>query len=126
MGSGCLNLIQMILYGTTYCTKTLKARHWLEKNLIVFEFYDIRKNGLSFDKIREWDQKAGYKNFLVMRNRSWTDLYPRQKEQVKIPDFALSLMYKKPGIIKRPVIECAEAVYFGFDEDLLTSIFHPR
>lgn len=113
----------MKVYGLIDCINTLKAREWFNENLITFEFHDIRQNGISLEKIVEWDKKAGYLNFLNKHARTWSTLYPRERELANTRELGILLMYKKLRIIKRPIIEIGESVYFGFDEGQYRSAF---
>jgi len=98
--------------------KTLKAIDWLNENGIAFTFHDIRKMGVSAEKIDEWNSRAGFEKFLNKHIPTWTHLYPRERELAVEACHALKLMGQKLSLIKRPVIESGRVLYFGFsDED---------
>lgn len=108
----------MKVYGITNCNTVKKALDWLKANNVKYEFHDFKKLGVSGEKLREWDQKAGYEKFLNKQGLTWKQLDPQVKESVKNSDDALKLLQQKTSMIKRPVIEDGGFLFFGFDEDI--------
>ncbi len=106
----------MKVYGITNCNTVKKALDWLKENKVSYEFQDFKKLGVSTDKLKEWDSKAGYEKFMNKQGLTWKQLDPGIKESVKTNKDALQLLQQKTSMIKRPVIEDGDFLYFGFDE----------
>ncbi len=106
----------MKVYGITNCNTVKKALDWLKANHVVYEFHDFKKLGISADKLKEWDAKAGYEKFMNKQGLTWKQLDPEVKDSIKTKEDALNLLQQKTSMIKRPVIEKDGFLYFGFDE----------
>ena len=108
----------MKVYGITNCNTVKKALDWFKANNIMFEFHDFKKLGISVEKLNEWDKKAGYDKFLNKQGLTWKQLDPAVKESIKTKEDALQLLQQKTSMIKRPVVENGDFLYFGFDEQV--------
>jgi arsenate reductase len=108
----------MKVYGITNCNTVKKALDLLKANHIKYEFHDFKKLGISEEKLEEWDHKAGYEKFLNKQGTTWKQLDPQVKESIKTKDDALKLLQQKTSMIKRPVIEDGDLLFFGFDEEV--------
>ncbi|RZA02200.1 MAG: Spx/MgsR family RNA polymerase-binding regulatory protein [Sphingobacteriaceae bacterium] len=106
----------MKIYGIPNCNTVKKALDWFKANNIMFEFHDFKKLGAPAEKLAEWDSKAGYEKFLNKQGLTWKQLDPAVKESIKTKADALQLLEQKTSMIKRPVIEDGDFLFFGFDE----------
>jgi len=106
----------MKVYGITNCNTVKKALDWFKANNVAYEFHDFKKLGVSAEKLNEWDKKASYEKFLNKQGLTWKQLDPAVKESIKTKDDALQLLQQKTSMIKRPVIEKDDFLFFGFDE----------
>ncbi|MBB6112032.1 transcriptional regulator, Spx/MgsR family [Mucilaginibacter lappiensis] len=113
----------MKVYGITNCNTVKKALDWLKENKVDYNFQDFKKLGVSTEKLQEWDSKAGYEKFLNKQGLTWKQLDPQVKESVKTSTDALTLLQQKTSMIKRPVIEDGDFLFFGFDEKVYQSHF---
>lgn len=116
----------MKVYGITNCNTVKKALDWLKENKIDYNFQDFKKLGVSSEKLQEWDSKAGYEKFLNKQGLTWKQLDAQVKESVKTTTDALALLQQKTSMIKRPVIEDGDFLFFGFDEKVYESHFLNR
>ncbi len=106
----------MKVYGIPNCNTVKKALDWFKANNIMYEFHDFKKLGAPTEKLAEWDSKAGYEKFLNKQGLTWKQLDPAVKDSIKSKDDALQLLQQKTSMIKRPVIEDGDFLFFGFDE----------
>lgn len=106
----------MKVYGIPNCNTVKKALDWFKANSIIYEFHDFKKLGASAGKLAEWDSKAGYEKFLNKQGLTWKQLDPAVKDSIKTKADALQLLEQKTSMIKRPVIEDGDFLFFGFDE----------
>jgi Spx/MgsR family transcriptional regulator len=113
----------MKVYGITNCNTVKKALDWLKANHVDYEFQDFKKLGVTYEKLQEWNDKAGYEKFLNKQGLTWKQLDPEVKERVKTSADALKLLQQKTSMIKRPVIEDGNFLFFGFDEEVYKKHF---
>ncbi len=113
----------MKVYGITNCNTVKKALDWFKQNNLMYEFHDFKKLGISEEKLTEWDSKAGYQKFLNKQGLTWKQLDPSIKASVYTSADALQLLEQKNSMIKRPVIEDGDFLYFGFDEGVYREHF---
>ena len=106
----------MKVYGITNCNTVKKALDWLKANNVAYEFQDFKKLGVSAEKLAEWDKKAGYEKFMNKQGLTWKQLDPQVKDSIQTKEDALKLLQQKTSMIKRPVIEDGDFLFFGFDE----------
>src|SRR5476651_1268445 len=108
----------MKVYGITNCNTVKKALDWLKAHHVNYEFHDFKKLGISDEKLKEWDKKAGYEKFLNKQGLTWKQLDPQVKASVKTSADALKLLQQKTSMIKRPVVEDGDFLFFGFNEEV--------
>lgn len=113
----------MKVYGITNCNTVKKALDWLKANHVNYEFQDFKKLGVSPEKLDEWDAKAGYEKFLNKQGLTWKQLDPEVKATITGKAPALQLLQQKTSMIKRPVIEDGNFLFFGFDENVYKQHF---
>lgn len=104
------------VYGITNCNTVKKSLDWLKAHHVAYEFQDFKKLGVTEEKLKEWDAKAGYEKFMNKQGLTWKQLDPQVKESIKTNADALKLLQQKTSMIKRPVIEDGDFLFFGFDE----------
>ena len=113
----------MKVYGITNCDTVKKALAWFKGNNVAYEFHDFKKLGVSEEKLNEWNEKAGYEKFLNKQGLTWKQLDPAVKESIKGAADALPLLQQKTSMIKRPVIEDGDFLFFGFNEEVYIERF---
>ncbi|MDB5134540.1 MAG: Spx/MgsR family polymerase-binding regulatory protein [Mucilaginibacter sp.] len=114
----------MKTYGILNCNTVKKALDWLKAHHIEYEFNDFKKLGVSSEKLQEWDERAGYEKFLNKQGLTWKQLDPQVKESIRTSNDALKLLQQKTSMIKRPVIEDGDFLFFGFDEEVYKKHFN--
>lgn len=105
----------MKLYGIPNCSTVKKARAWLEKNKIPYEFHDYKKQGVDAAKLEKWVQKHGWEEILNKKGMTWRNLPENQKTNITLAK-AIKIMIANPSIIKRPIVEKGQKRVIGFDE----------
>jgi arsenate reductase len=110
----------MKLYGIKNCDTVKKARKWLDEQGVDYHFHDFKKDGLSPEKLQEWEQALGWNTLVNQRGTTWRKL----PEDVRVNMTAQSahrVMLDNLSIIKRPVVEwgqaAGQAVTEGFNAD---------
>ncbi|OCX51386.1 arsenate reductase [Mucilaginibacter sp. PPCGB 2223] len=113
----------MKVYGITNCNTVKKALDWFKANHVAYEFHDFKKSGISESKLAEWSKKAGYEKLMNKQGLTWKGLEPAVKESITNEKAAFNLLQEKTSIIKRPVIEDGDFLFFGFDEAVYAKHF---
>lgn len=110
------------LYGISNCDSVKKARNWLNKAEIPFEFVDFRKEGLHSEQVATWTKAVGTELLLNKRGTTWRNLEEDQKSLTAEADL-VQLMSANPTLIKRPVLESEKGIEVGFKAEQYQSIF---
>lgn len=112
-----------IMYGIKNCDTIKKARKWLEKNNIDYEFHDYREQGVNPVQLRNWVAKSGLKTLVNKRSATWRNLPDETKQTIDVNTdqqdaeiLAIHVMEDQPTLIKRPVLETANGLIVGFNE----------
>lgn len=112
----------MKVYGLKNCDTVKKALHWFDENAVKYEFHDIKKEGVTQQKIKTWEKQVGWEALLNKKGTTFRKLTDEEK-QVNSATAAVRLMAQHPSAIKRPIIEIGEDVVVGFDEKQYTEKF---
>ncbi|GAA5444975.1 protein YffB [Microbulbifer sp. NBRC 101763] len=103
------------LYGIKNCDTVKKARKWLEKNGVDYQFHDFREDGMDNVPLKDWLENFGWQEVLNRRSTSWRALTDDQKNSMN-NDIAVALVSETPTLIKRPVTTSGNNTHFGFKE----------
>lgn len=111
-----------VIFGIPNCDTVKKARSWLDKHKVDYQFHDFRRDGLTEKQIKAWLGKVELEVLLNKRSRSWRELSERDKTNVTETK-AIKLMLKQPSLIKRPVLVTGKTITVGFDPKHYQSLF---
>jgi arsenate reductase (glutaredoxin) len=92
------------IYGIKNCDTMKKARAWLEKHGVDYQFHDYKSAGIEKDRLESWAKKAGWETLLNRAGTTFKKLSDRDKEGLSEAK-AIKLMLAQPSMIKRPVLE---------------------
>ncbi len=104
------------LYGIPNCDTVKKARAWLAAAGIAHHFHDLRKDGLTGERLDSWLASAGWEALLNRKGTTFRALDDADKADLDTAK-ARALMLANPAMIKRPVVEFGDAVLVGFQPD---------
>ncbi|MBY0517584.1 MAG: Spx/MgsR family RNA polymerase-binding regulatory protein [Bacteriovoracaceae bacterium] len=105
----------MKMYGIPNCDTVKKARTFLEKKKIAYEFVDFKKTPPTASDIERWKKAFGEWPL----NKRGPTFRKNQEEfeklsEAKIPAFIIA----NSSMIKRPILERdGKVLVFGFDEE---------
>lgn len=108
----------MHIYGIKNCGSVKKALNWLDDRGISYTFHDYKKEGVTEQKLREWENKVGWEVLLNKRGTTWRQIPAAEQERIVDADSAIGLLAEHTSAIKRPVIEHGSEILVGFDEAL--------
>jgi Spx/MgsR family transcriptional regulator len=92
------------IYGIKNCETMRKARAWLEKHGVDYQFRDYKSVGIEKDRLGGWVKKAGWEALLNKSGTTFKKLPDKDKESLSEAK-AIKLMLAQPSMIKRPVLE---------------------
>lgn len=108
----------MKIYGIPNCDTVKKARTFLDKKNVKFDFIDFKKTPPTPEDISRWSKAFGdlpvNKSGLTYKKHK--DLFEKLSEKEKI-----SFLCSNSSMIKRPILEKnGKVLAFGFKEDEYT------
>ena len=105
------------VYGIPNCQSVKKALSHLTDAGIEHEFVNFRKTPLSAEKIDAWLAAV------TRRGTSWRTLTPEEKAAAESAATLSALLFAKPTLIKRPVVEWPDGrVTTGLDAVLSAEV----
>ena len=93
-----------------------KARKWLDKNELEYEFHDYKKLGVPEKNLKIWVKRAGWDVVLNKRGTTWRKLDDNVKNSIDETS-SIQVMLNNASAIKRPVLESGKTLLVGFKED---------
>jgi Spx/MgsR family transcriptional regulator len=92
------------LYGLNNCDTCKKARNWLQRFSIEFQFVDYRDQRLSPEQLNAFAEKAGgFASMINKASTTWRQLPEPRKNPGSGPEWQL-LLKEYPALIKRPLL----------------------
>jgi arsenate reductase (glutaredoxin) len=93
------------LYGIPNCDSVKKARVWLDKHNIPYEFHDYKQSGITKTKLNSWSKQLGWENVFNKNSTTFKELPDAERDAVTSQAAAVDMMVQHNSIIKRPLIE---------------------
>ncbi|HEY0961215.1 MAG TPA: ArsC family reductase [Pseudomonadales bacterium] len=103
------------LYGIPNCDTVKKARTWLDRHGIAYEFHDYKKLGIDAATLAAWCADFGYEQVLNTRGTTFRKLNDAQRADMTQAK-AIALMQEQPSLIKRPLLDTGKRRLLGFSE----------
>jgi arsenate reductase len=105
------------IYGIKNCDTMKKARAFLDKKGVAYDFHDYKTQGIARGKLEGWAKKAGWETLLNRAGTTFKKLPDKDKEGLAEKK-AIALMLAQPSMIKRPVLELSGGkIVVGFKPD---------
>lgn len=111
-----------ILYGIKNCDTVKKARDWLDKNSIPYQFHDFRIDGLNATQVKNWIAEIGLEALVNKRSTTWKELDDATKSNLNEKN-AIEIILENPTLIKRPLLDTGTQKNIGFKDSEYTQIF---
>ncbi len=92
------------IYGIKNCDTMKKARAFLDKKGVAYDFHDYKIKGVERAKLEGWAKKAGWEILLNKAGTTFRKLPDKEKEGLTEKK-AIALMLAQPSMIRRPVLE---------------------
>jgi Spx/MgsR family transcriptional regulator len=115
------------IYGLDKCSTCQKARTWLDRHKVAYEFSDYREHRVDALTLKAWAKAVGGWEKLVNRTgMTWRNLPPARKSPASDPEWLL-LIKEYPALVRRPVVVQADgSVSLGFTDKLFARLFAAR
>ena len=94
----------LVMYGIKNCDTIKKARAWLEKKGVVYDFHDYKTAGIERAQLERWIKKVGWETLLNRAGTTFKKLPDKDKAGLTEAK-AVTLMLAQPSMIKRPVLD---------------------
>ncbi len=105
--------MRITLYGIKNCDTMKKARTWLDRHAVEYEFHDYKASGIEPELLQKWCGRVGWEMLLNRGGTTFRKLPDAQKTGLTERK-AISLMAAQPSMIKRPVLEMDGRLLVGF------------
>ena len=105
--------MKVTIYGIKNCDTMKKARTWLDKKGVAYDFHDYKAAGIDRDRLEGWAAKVGWELLLNRAGTTFRKLPDKDKEGLTEKK-AVALMIAQPSMIKRPVLEAGSKLLVGF------------
>jgi arsenate reductase len=113
------------IYGIKNCDTMKKARAWLDKHGVAYEFHDYKTAGIERGKLESWAREAGWETLLNRAGMTFRKLPEKAKEGLTEKK-AIALMAAQPSMIKRPVLDVGRGLLVGFKPEQYEKAFGAR
>ena len=114
--------MKVTVYGIKNCDTMKKARAWLDKNGVAYDFHDYKVAGIDGGQLEKWAAKVGWELLLNRAGTTFRKLADKDKEGLTEKK-AIALMIAQPSMIKRPVLEAGGKLLVGFKPEQYAEIF---
>jgi arsenate reductase len=116
----------LTIYGIKNCDTMKKARAWLDKRGVVYEFHDYKTAGIAREQLERWSKKVGWETLLNRVGTTFRKLPDKDKQTIDARK-AIALMLAQPSLIKRPVLDLGGGkLLVGFKPELYEEAVRAR
>ncbi len=109
--------MSITIYGIKNCDTMKKARAWLDKHGVDYNFHDYKTEGVDKERLARWSKVAGWETLLNRAGTTFRKLPDADKTSLTEKK-AMALMLAQPSMIKRPVLEIGGKLLVGFKPDI--------
>jgi arsenate reductase (glutaredoxin) len=107
--------LPITIYGIKNCETMKKARAWLDRRGVDYQFHDYKSDGIERDRLEGWCRKVGWETLLNRAGMTYRKLPDKDKAGIDAKK-AVALMLAQPSMIKRPVLDLGKGnLLVGFD-----------
>lgn len=110
------------IYGIKNCDTMKKARAWLDRKGVAYDFHDYKVEGIDRAHLDRWVDRAGWEMVLNRAGTTFKKLDDADKAGLD-REKAIELMLAQPSMIKRPVLEADGKLVVGFKPEVYEEAF---
>lgn len=105
----------LTLYGLKNCDTCRKALKILDGKGVVYQFHDLRADGLSSALLEHLLAQVPVMTLLNRRSTTWRNLDEAAKRDIDA-DSARKLLLGHPTLIKRPLLDTGDTILVGYQD----------
>ena len=114
------------IYGIKNCDTMKKARAWLDRRGVAYDFHDYKAAGIDREQLARWAKKVGWETLLNRAGATFRKLPDKNKSALD-ENKAITLMLAQPSMIKRPVLDLGGGkLLVGFKPELYSEAVPAR
>ncbi|MDT0594148.1 ArsC family reductase [Glaciecola petra] len=110
------------MFGIPNCDTIKKAKSWLQKNNISFDFHDYKKLGVDETVLHDAIDNFGLELVLNKRGTTYRKLSDETKASIN-SDNVVGLLTEHPSMIKRPILLHNKKLIIGFNDSIYQEFF---
>jgi arsenate reductase (glutaredoxin) len=110
------------IYGIKNCDTMKKARTWLDKHGVAYDFHDYKTAGIDRGTLEGWARATGWETLLNRAGTTFRKLPEKERDDVTEKK-AVALMLDQPSMIKRPVLDVGGKLLVGFKPENYEAAF---
>ena len=114
--------MSVTIYGIKNCDTMKKARAWLDKHGVAYDFHDYKAAGIERGTLEGWARDTGWEVLLNRAGTTFRKLPDKDKEGLTEKK-AIALMVAQPSMIKRPVLNIGGTLLVGFKPEQYEKAF---
>lgn len=112
------------VYGLTNCDTCRKARNWLDRFKVPYEFVDYREQRIPPESLKAWAHAVGgWDKFVNRSSTTWRSLPEARKSPGSDAEWTL-LIKEHPALVRRPLVVLDDGtVQQGFTDNGFKKLF---
>ena len=106
------------IYGIKNCSTMKKAFDVLNELGLAYEFHDYKKQGIDAKTVKIWLDSKGQDVILNKKGTTWKKLSENEQQTaLSSEERLIETLTTHSSMIKRPVLQTAQGLIVGFDEN---------
>ena len=106
------------IYGIKNCSTMKKAFDLLNELGLAYEFHDYKKQGIDAKTVKIWLDSKGQDVILNKKGTTWKKLSENEQQTaLSSEERLIETLTTHSSMIKRPVLQTAQGLIVGFDEN---------
>jgi Spx/MgsR family transcriptional regulator len=112
------------VYGLDKCDTCKKARNWLDRKQVAYEFIDYREHRVAPATLKDWaGQAGGWEKLINRSSTTWRALPEARKAPGSDAEWTL-LIKEYPALVRRPVLVQEDGtITQGFTDNAYKRLF---
>lgn len=113
----------MKIYGYSKCSTVKKAKGYIDRKKMKYDFIDMVEDGISQKVIKEIDKLVGdIEELINKRSTTYRELKLKDKWEKMTKAEKIKTLVNNPKLIKRPIVVKGKKVLVGFDQKLYKTV----